>query len=208
MRRRLKLLERAARAGWAWVYDYTDHAGRVLTLIALLLGTSTISAVQIGWWGPMAAMVVFGLLALGSGALNEWDKAEKKIEQEDFFQTSLASFEASCYQHNAKVERFLAARKAGGPPEVENLYVFMQEMDTPEGKRHGEEAKQYARQTVAAFIESEDLERGIGLIDFLIQWHFVNPATRQNVAEPKTIDDIKDGLLSIQWGAEHMPVYR
>jgi hypothetical protein len=208
MRRKLKLLGMAAGAGWAWAYDYTDHAGRVLTLLALLLGTGTISAVQVGWWGPVAAVVVFGLLALGVGALNEWEKAEKRIEQEDTFQASLASFEASCYEHIARVERFLAARQAGGPPEVKDLFAFMQEMDTDEGKRRGEKAEQYARQTVAAFIESAHLDRGIGLIDFLIQWHFVNTATRQNVAEPKTIDDIKDGLDSIRWGAEHMPVYR
>ncbi len=185
--KKLRLLGRAARGGWGWAYDYTDHAGRVLTVLALLVGTGAISALSLGWWGPLAAVVVFALLALGVGVLNEWDAAEKRIELDDYFQEALTTFERRCYDHIAKVERFLTARKTAEPPD---------------------EKDQYTRETVAAFIESEHLDRGIELIDFLIEWNFVNPATRTHVAEPKTIHQIEDGLLSIRWGAEHMPVYR
>jgi len=207
MKRKLMLLKRAGKAGWAWAWDYSDHVGRVLTFAALLVGTS-VSAVQVGWWGPVAAVGVFTFFALAVGVLSEWDKAEKRVEQEDRFQQGIASFEARCYEHIAKVERFLAARKAAGPPEVKDLYAFMQEVDTPQGKQRVEHAERHAGETVAAFIESEHLDRGINLIDFLIEWNFVNPATRAHVAEPKTIDQIEDGLISIRWGAEHMPVYR
>ncbi len=73
MRRKLKLLGRAAKAGWAWAYDYADHAGRALTRLALLVGTGTFSAVQVGWWGPVAAVVASGLLALGvRGSGRSW----------------------------------------------------------------------------------------------------------------------------------------
>lgn len=61
---------------------------------------------------------------------------------------------------------------------------------------------------MAAFIESDHQDRGIGLIDFLIEWGFVNEKTRQQVAEPRTLDQIRDGLRSIEWGAEHLHVYR
>jgi len=205
MNRKLKLLGKAAKAGWAWGTGYTDHAGRVFTVLAVLVGTGTVSALSLGWWGPLAAVIVFALLAPAVGALGEWDKAEKRIETDDFFQEALVSFEKRCYEHIAKVERFLMARKTAGPPDEKNL---VREIPAPEARQRRAEVEQYERETVAAFIESNHLDRGTNLIDFLIEWHFVNPATRKNAAEPKTLYDIEDSLHSIRWGAEHMPVYR
>lgn len=208
MRRKLKLLGRAAKAGWAWGTAYTDHAGRVFTVLAVLVGTGTVSALSLGWWGPVAAVIVFALLALAVGALGEWDKAEKRIETDDFFQEALATFEERCSEHISKVERFLMARKTAGPPGEKDLARALRDIGAPEARQRRAEAEQYERETVAAFIESNHLDRGINLIDFLIEHHFVNAGTRKNVTEPKTIHDIEDGLLSIRWGAEHMPVYR
>jgi hypothetical protein len=104
----------------------------------------------------------------------------------------MASFEAACYAHIAKVERFLAVRRAAGPPEIEDLYAFLQQHGTPQGELKREEIEKWERETVSAFLDSEHLDRGISLIDFLIESGFVNPATRKHVAEPKSISQIED----------------
>src|SRR5689334_16543478 len=111
MSRKLTLLKRAAKAGWAWAWDYSDHVGRVLTFATLLVGTGSVSAIRAGWWGPAVAIVVFALFALAAGILNEWDKAEQQIEGDAKFRKAMADFQRSCYEHIAGVERFLKVRE-------------------------------------------------------------------------------------------------
>lgn len=208
MDRKRNLLARAAKAGWFWTWDYSDHVGRVFTFYALLIGSSSLSVTQVGWMGSVAAVGLFALFALCVGAFNEWDKAEERIEREDRFQDAMAAFEGRCYDHISQVERLLAAQKAAGPPEETDLARALRCIGTTESEHHRREADKHERQTVATFIESEHIDRGVALIDFLIEWQFVGLATREHIAEPKTISQIKDGLDSIRWGAEHLPVYR
>lgn len=208
MRRKLKLLGRAARSGWTWGTAYTDHAGRVFTMVTVLLGTGTVSALSVGWWGPVAAVTLLGLLALAVGALNEWDRAEKRIEADEYFQRSIAGFQQRCYKHAEDVGRFLDVREAGGPPPPRNLASARRGIGSAENERRREAAEQYERETVAAFLASEHLDRGIGLFDFLIEWEFIVDTNRPRVAQPHSIADITTGIDSITTAAERLPVYR
>lgn len=206
MSRKLTLLKRAAKAGWVWAWDYSDHVGRVLTYAALLVGTGSVSAVRVGWWGPVVAIVVFALFALATGALNEWDKAEQRIEGDEKFQKVMADFQRSCYAHIAGVERFLKVRETEAPPGPD-LATALRTMDHPEAERRREEAKRHERETVAQFLASDHLDRGLRLFDFLIEWGYIVDTTRPHVAEPRDVSQIKGGLASIRIAAERLPVY-
>jgi hypothetical protein len=206
MSRKLTLLKRAAKAGWVWAWDYSDHVGRVLTFAALLVGTGSVSAVRVGWWGPVVAIVVFALFALAAGALNEWDKAEQRIEGEEKFQKAMADFQRSCYEHIAGVERFLKVREIETPPGPSDLATALRTMDRPEAKKRRDEAERHERETVAQFLASDDLDRGLRLFDFLIEWGYIVDTTRPQVAEPRDVFQIRDGLASIRIAAERLPV--
>lgn len=196
VRRKAYLLKRAAKAGWAWAWDFSDHLGRVFTIIALLVGTSGITALTIAWWMPLVAVAAFALSAIAVGAVNAWYRAEQRVEANEAFQKGIAAFERRCYEHIEKVNRFLHARQVAGPPGPDDLATALREIGTPEAERRREESDKHGRETVAAFIESDHLDRGIGLIDFLIEWGFVNEKTRPHVAEPRTLDQISDGCAA------------
>jgi hypothetical protein len=207
MSRKLRLIKRAAKTGWAWAWDYSDHIGRVLTFAALLVGTGSVSAVRVGWWGPVVAIVVFALFALAAGALNEWDKAEQQIEGNEKFQKTMADFQRSCYEHIAGVERFLKVRETEAPPGPSDLATALRTMDRPEAEKRRDEAERHERETVAQFLSSDDLDRGLRLFDFLIEWGYIVDTTRPRVAEPRDVFQIRDGLASIRIAAERLPVY-
>lgn len=207
MRAKLSLLRRAAKAGRAWAWDYSDHVGRVLTFYALLLGSGSISALQVGWWGPVVAVAAFSLFALAVGALNEWDRAEQRVALDDDFQAQMRGFRDRCYEHIAAVERFLEVREMEGPPGPSDLATALRNMHTPEAEQRRAEAEQHERETVARFIAGEHLDRGIQHFDLLVSFGRIVDTTRPHVAEPRSVSQIKNGLDSIRVAAERLPVY-
>jgi hypothetical protein len=207
MKRKLILLRRAAKAGWVWAWDYSDNVGRVLTFAALLVGTGSISAVQVGWWGPAVAVVLFASFALAAGALSEWDKAEQRIEVDDKRQKAMADFKRSCDEHIAGVERFLNVRETESPPGPRDLVTALGTIGHPEAKKRRAEAERHERETVAQFLASDHLDRGLHLFDSLIAGGYIVDTTRADVAEPREVLQIKSGLTSICVAAERLPVY-
>jgi len=209
MQRKLNLLGRAAKAGWAWAWDYSDHIGRVLTLLALFVGFGGVSAAQVGWWGPAAGVVAFGVFALFVGALRGWDEAESRIESDDRFQQIMGDFQQHCFDHCHAVERLLDARKMAGPPPQTDFFTkALREETRAEAQQEPAVIAQHERETVAVFMESELLDRGVRLFDQLVEGGFVVDTNRPQVAAPRSPMQIWEGMDTIRTAAERIPVYR
>ena len=73
--------------------------------------------------------------------------------------------------------------------------------------RRAEKAERHERETVARFLASDHLDRGLRLFDSLIEWGYIVDTTRPDVAEPRDVLQIKSGLDSIRVAAERLPVY-
>jgi hypothetical protein len=207
MKRKAKLARRAAKAGAAWAWAWGDHAGRVLVFYGLLVGSGSVSAVQVGWWGPVVAVVAFALFALAVGGLNEWDAAEQSLALDKQFQNEMRDFRERCYKHIADVERFLEVRKMEGPPAHADLATALRTANTPEGKQRREEGQRHERETVAQFLASEHRDRGTRYFDLLHSFGCIVDTGRPHVADPKTVSQIEDGIDTIRWAVERLPVY-
>lgn len=60
----------------------------------------------------------------------------------------------------------------------------------------------------AEFLESELLDRGIELFDRLVNLRLVVDDERSTLARPRTPQQIRDGVLTIQLAAERAPILR
>ena len=207
MQRKLKLIWRAANAGASWAWAWSGHLGRLILFYGLLLGSGSFSAVRIGWWGPLVAVAVFSLFALSVGALNEWDRAEQQLELDERLQRAMRDWQAACHQHCTEVERLLEVWKAKAPPGPPELRSALAAIGTAEAKQRRDEAQRHERETVAAFLASNHLDRGIQLFDQLVAFERIVDTGRPHVAEPRTIAQIEDGLDCIRVAAERLPVY-
>lgn len=123
MHRRLALLKRAGKAGWAWAGDTGDHIGRVLTFYALFIGSGSISALQVGWWGPVVAAAAFGLIAVIAGGLDEWDRTDLYVSAHSEYLSAMTTLQDECFRHVELVERFLEAHELTGPPKAANYFT-------------------------------------------------------------------------------------
>jgi hypothetical protein len=210
MRRKLTLLKRAGKAGWAWARDTGDHIERVLTFYALLISSGGISATQVGWWGPAVAVFVFALVAVIAGGLNEWDRAAKYVETHGEYLRAMTTLQDQCFRHVELVERFLEAHKLIGPPEPTKYFT--------KSLRGGADAQQAAaeraaldaheRRTASEFLESGLLDKGIELFDRLVRLRLVVDTERGTIERPLTPHQILEGAQTIRIAAERAPILR
>ncbi len=209
MRRKLKLLGKAAKAGWSWALAFTDHLGRALTVFALL-GAGTFSAVEVGWWGPALAAGVFVLVAFFAGALEEWGRAARYVETHGRYVRAMETLRAECFDHVKAVERFLRARELKGPEGPSNHFSRVLkgggEQHTVEGEAKA--VAQHGHKTVGEFIESDHLEHGVDLFNRLVRSGLVVEDNRPFIEEPKSPENILEGVRTIEAAAERVPILR
>lgn len=209
MRRKLRLLGKAVKAGWRWALATTDHLSRAITVL-VLLGAGTFSAVQVGWWGPVVAVAVFVLIAFFAGGLEEWDRAAKYIEVHGRYLQAMEKLRAECFEHVVAVERFLRARELKGPPEPSH-YFSRALKGGAEQQAVESEASQVARHgrtTAGEFIDSDHLAQGVDLFNRLVRSGLVVEGNRPFIEEPKSPENIWEGIRTIEAAAERVPVIR
>ena len=210
MNRKLQLLKRAAKTGGAWAWAWGDHVGRLLTFYGLLVGASAFGVWQLGWGIAVLAVAVFGVTSIGAGALIEWDKAEKYVETHGEYLGAMEQLQGECFRHVKAVKRFLDAHELAGPPEPTDYFTKALAGGASKVVADSERRAidQHRRSTVAEFIESDHLDRGIDLFNRLVRLRLIVDVGRPHIEQPRSVEQIRDGIQTIQIAAERAPVLR
>lgn len=83
MRERLVLAQRAISEGWDWLAGVTDHVGRLVTVVALVIGLPAgLALIALGWWAVAVGVAVLALLVFLEGAFRAWRELDQRVNTE------------------------------------------------------------------------------------------------------------------------------
>jgi hypothetical protein len=180
--------------GWRWLLGVTDHAGRALT-VAAVLGIPTLALLSFGWWGLAAGVVVALLLALAEGAFQTWHAASDELGSREAEDEIRAKIRGTCSDWVASVETFLDARAAKAPGPRGGLRAQLRAQPLTDEQRNAIES--YDRETVSVYIERYR-DRGVKLFDLLVDLGTIVPDGRKNVHSPTRPFDIRDAADTVE----------
>lgn len=80
MRDRFDFWQAAVAEGRRWFLGVADHAGRLLTVVALVVGVPAGLALRgLGWWAVLVGVGILVLLVLGEGAFRVWRDTDTEL---------------------------------------------------------------------------------------------------------------------------------
>jgi hypothetical protein len=83
MRDRLHFARRAMGEGFEWLAGVADHIGRLLTVVALVVGLPAgLALVALGWWAVAVSVALLALLVFSEGAFRAWHRLDQDVNRD------------------------------------------------------------------------------------------------------------------------------
>lgn len=69
--------------GWQWLGGVTEHVGRLLTVVALVVGLPAgLALVALGWWAVVVGAALLVLLVFAEGAFRVWHAIDRDLNRD------------------------------------------------------------------------------------------------------------------------------